>query len=145
MGDTEATSEFASASVRGLIESSGQYLLLKHEMSTGPIWGVPGGRAEIGEDPREAVAREVYEETRLEVDVGNPLEAFSYTWNGGDSGVVSVIFECERVGGTVDISANPDRNEPITGYRWLGPAAVARGSLPMEDALERVVLEHASE
>jgi ADP-ribose pyrophosphatase YjhB (NUDIX family) len=34
-------------------------------------WSVPGGRVERGEPVREAVAREVAEETGLAVDVGN--------------------------------------------------------------------------
>ncbi|MFP9191666.1 NUDIX domain-containing protein [Natronosalvus vescus] len=127
----------AQASVRGLIEDDGRYLVLKHDMPSGPIWGVPGGRATVGENPRAAVAREVFEETRLEVDVGDPLEAFSYTWAGGEKGVVSVIFECTCVGGDLDIEANTDSSEPITAARWLEPDAV--DDVPMEGALRRLI------
>lgn len=127
----------AQASVRGLIEDDGRYLVLKHDMPAGPIWGVPGGRATIGENPRAAVAREVFEETRLEVDVGDPLEAFSYTWGGGEKGVVSVIFDCTHVGGELDIEANTDPGEPITDARWLEPDAV--DEVAMEEPLRRLI------
>ncbi len=131
--------EHATASVRGLIEDDGATLLVKHEMPDGPVWGVPGGRARIGEDPRAAVAREVYEETRLEVSVGDPLEAFSYTWDGGNEGVVSVVFACERVDGTVDLSANADRGEPVTDYRWVEPGCAGWADLPVAPAVRELL------
>lgn len=36
-------------------------------------WAVPGGRAEAGETAREAAKREAWEETGLEVKIGNEL------------------------------------------------------------------------
>ncbi|MFC7232889.1 NUDIX domain-containing protein [Saliphagus sp. GCM10025308] len=132
----------ADASVRGLIADEGAYLLLKHDMPSGPIWGVPGGRARIGEDPRDALVREVYEETRLEVDVGDPLEAFAYTWADGEQGTVSVVFECAVVSGTVDIEANPNDEEPISEYVWLEPTAL--DEVPMESDLRRLLERYAN-
>jgi ADP-ribose pyrophosphatase YjhB (NUDIX family) len=52
----------AQASVRGLIEDDGRFLFVTHRTRCGSeAWTLPGGRARIGEDPREAVAREVFE------------------------------------------------------------------------------------
>ena len=37
-------------------------------------WSIPGGRQELGETAKQAVAREVYEETSLNIKVGNLID-----------------------------------------------------------------------
>ena len=129
----------AQASVRALIEDRGQFLFVEHRTRDGrSVWTLPGGRANVGEDPRTAVAREVREETTLEVRVNDPVEAYSFTWADGTRGVVATIFECELVSGAVDITTNPE-DEPIVGYDWVTPDEAS--SLPMVQALENVVNE----
>ncbi len=54
--------------VRGAVFDSSGALLLVREKSDGG-WSMPGGWCDILESPREAVAREVAEETNLSVDV----------------------------------------------------------------------------
>lgn len=63
--------ECAGAVVR---DATGRLLLVRrgHEPSRG-LWSLPGGRIEAGETPAEAAAREVREETGLEVEVGRLL------------------------------------------------------------------------
>ena len=133
-------SQFAHASLRGLIEFEGTYLFLKHEMPSGPIWGVPGGRAELGEDPRETVEREVLEETGLRVQAGDPLEAYAYTWAEGEEGTVSVVFDCDLLDepDAVDLEANPRPEEPITEYAWLEPAEIT--TVPVNGALRELIV-----
>jgi ADP-ribose pyrophosphatase YjhB (NUDIX family) len=52
-------------------DAAGRLLLIKrgHEPGTG-LWTLPGGRIEPGETDQEAVAREILEETGLEVACG---------------------------------------------------------------------------
>lgn len=133
----------AQASVRGLIEDDGRFLFVKHRTRRGSeAWTLPGGRARVGEDPREAVAREVFEETSLEIVAGDPIEVYSFTWDDETRGVVATIFECQLVSGTVDISNNPE-DEPITGYDWLTPAEAA--TLPMVHEIKDVVSESGTD
>lgn len=135
--------QHAQASLRGLIEDNGQYLLIKHQTKSGSeVWTLPGGRARIGEVPREAVAREIFEETTLEIVAGDPIEVYSFTWEDGTRGVVATIFECELVSGTVDIDKNPE-NEPIIGYDWVTSAQAA--TLPMVRELKNVVSESCTD
>jgi 8-oxo-dGTP pyrophosphatase MutT (NUDIX family) len=58
-------------SVKGVIIDDGSVLLLLNERDE---WDLPGGRPDPGEDHRAALAREVREETGLEVEVGTALE-----------------------------------------------------------------------
>ena len=49
-------------------DERGRVLLLRHVLRRGSGWGVPGGFIAAGEQPEEAVRREVREETGLELD-----------------------------------------------------------------------------
>ena len=48
-------------------DSRGRVLLLKHRFRPGSGWGLPGGFIEQGEQPEEALRRELREEIGLEV------------------------------------------------------------------------------
>jgi 8-oxo-dGTP diphosphatase len=49
-------------------DSRGRVLLLKHRFRPGSGWGLPGGFMEQGEQPEEALRRELREEIGLEVE-----------------------------------------------------------------------------
>ncbi|HJQ34123.1 MAG TPA: NUDIX hydrolase [Pyrinomonadaceae bacterium] len=49
-------------------DERGRVLLLRHVLRSGSGWGVPGGFVAAGEQPEEAVRREVQEETGLALD-----------------------------------------------------------------------------
>src|ERR1044072_5231387 len=49
-------------------DEGGRVLLLRHVLRKGSGWGIPGGFLEAGEQPEEAVRRELREETGLELE-----------------------------------------------------------------------------
>ncbi len=60
-----------------MIVDGGRALIVRR--ATEPLkgqWSIPGGMLELGEKLREGLAREVREETGLEVEVGDVLDVF---------------------------------------------------------------------
>jgi len=51
-----------------VLNDEGRILLLKHVFRPGSGWGIPGGFLEPGEQPEDAVRRELREETGLELE-----------------------------------------------------------------------------
>ncbi len=49
------------------------FLTKRHDDSS---WELPGGWAEVGEGPREALQREIEEETSLSIEAGPLIEVF---------------------------------------------------------------------
>ncbi|MGD8513229.1 MAG: NUDIX hydrolase [Deltaproteobacteria bacterium] len=63
--------------VGAIVMRNNKVLLVKRGRPPGEgLWAVPGGRVRLGETLKEAVEREVREETRLIVRAGNPVYAF---------------------------------------------------------------------
>jgi 8-oxo-dGTP diphosphatase len=91
----------------GAIVVEGNRVLLvcrAHEPLKGE-WSIPGGAVEVGETLEVAIAREVREETGLEVDVGPMIDVFDRIRFDPDGRAlyhyVLIDFVCKPVGGTL--------------------------------------------
>lgn len=113
--------------VGGVVISDGRALLIRRggEPLKGE-WSIPGGTLELGETLAEGVARELREETGLEVRVLELIEAFEriFPMSQGDS---HSSLETDHRGG----SANPlaDSGRPRYHFVILDYLCEARGGM----------------
>jgi 8-oxo-dGTP diphosphatase len=124
--------------VRGL-EDAEEILLsrLAPRVTTDELWTLPGGGLDHGEDPRDAVVREVWEETGLDVSIGDVARVYSAhlprVWREGrkvDAHALRIVYE-----GWVPLDSPPPRVVEEDGSTveaaWHRLADVASGRVPV--------------
>jgi ADP-ribose pyrophosphatase YjhB (NUDIX family) len=83
-----------------VLDNSGQILFLKHTYRKKYPWGLPGGWLKRGEQPMQALRREIREETGMDVEVIKPLIV-----SGDDQWPrVDLIFLCRVIDGAFSAS-----------------------------------------
>lgn len=103
--------------VSAVIVQENEVLLVKRgcEPNLG-LWSFPGGSIELGETAREALAREVLEETSLEIAVGSTVDVSDIIARSGNCIVfhyVIISFVAEVVSGT------PQAGSDAAEVRWV--------------------------
>jgi 8-oxo-dGTP diphosphatase len=96
--------ECAVIGVGGVTMSDGRVVLIRR--ANEPLkgeWSIPGGKLELGETIAEGVRRELREETGLEVEVGELIEAFERIFRDPDGRTryhyVILDYYCRARGG----------------------------------------------
>jgi 8-oxo-dGTP pyrophosphatase MutT (NUDIX family) len=109
----------------------GRGRLLLQQRSDGGQWGLPGGSVEVGESLREAVVREVREETGLRVAPGRLVGVYSEPRlqvvrypDGNVWHYINVCFECAVRGGRLTTC------DETLALDWVSPARLPRTLLP---------------
>jgi mutator protein MutT len=130
MNDRErprASSRYPTSPIVGVgavIVQDGQVVLIKrrYEPLAGQ-WSLPGGRLELGETLEAGVAREMLEETGLEIEAGPVIEVFDRILLDQERQVrfhyVLIDYLCRPLGGTV--RAGSDVDEAL----WVAPSDLA--------------------
>lgn len=78
-------------------------------------WELPGGVLELTEAPEAGVAREVWEETGIRVEV----DELTGVYKNRTRGIVALVFRCKPSGGAERTSSES------MAVDWLTPAEVA--------------------
>jgi mutator protein MutT len=99
-----------------VLDEAGRVLLIRRRFE--PLaghWSLPGGMLEVGETLESGVAREVEEETGLQVAVGPVIEVFDRIMRDAEQRVqfhfVLVDYLCRPIGGTLTAGSDVDAAE----------------------------------
>jgi ADP-ribose pyrophosphatase YjhB (NUDIX family) len=117
--------------VAAIIQDAAGKILLQRRSDNG-LWGLPGGSVEIGESVRDAIIREVREETGLTVDVVRLVGVYSdprlqivrYP-DGNVVHYISTLYACRILAGALQTC-----DETLELY-FFDPAHLPEGLMPM--------------
>ncbi len=110
--------------VAAVIEWQGQVLCMQrgdtpHDY-TAFHWEFPGGKIEPGETPRQALHRELLEEMKMEVEVGEYISTIDYDYP--DFHITLMFYRCTPVGPLGDDGYPSFTRLEHHDHRWLNPS-----------------------
>jgi len=122
---------------------------LAPRISSEELWTLPGGGLDHGEDPRDAVVREVHEETGLDCAVGETARVYSahapQAWRDGvrvDAHALRIVYD-----GWVPPDAPAPRVVEVDGSTveaaWIPVADVLDGTVPVVGMVVDALRDHA--
>jgi 8-oxo-dGTP pyrophosphatase MutT (NUDIX family) len=108
-------------SIKGVLAIDGRIPLLFNERQE---WELPGGRLEPGEQPEQALVREIAEELGLEVACGAILDSWRYDI-AGQGAVFIVTYGCRLLRPGTPIVSSEHKE-----LRLFAPAEIDRLRMP---------------
>ncbi|HTT62873.1 MAG TPA: (deoxy)nucleoside triphosphate pyrophosphohydrolase [Bryobacteraceae bacterium] len=111
--------------VAAVIARHGRILICRRtaEQAHALKWEFPGGKVEAGEDPPQALRRELQEELAVDARIGDEVEHYEFRYPGKNP--ILLIFYA-----VTELTGEP-RNCVFAEMRWVAP-----GELPRFDFLE---------
>ena len=141
--------------IKRVLVSAGLIRAPKHHSQAGKIlmtkrladahlansWEFPGGKIELGEDPVQALHRELMEELAIKVDHVQIYAVGQHTYHfesidKASKDVVLLVYDCQLMEGI-------PQKLGVADYAWLSPQEVCQ--LPLPPADEEVLARLASE
>lgn len=106
-----------------ITNNEGRVLLLHHRFRPGSGWGIPGGFVKRGEQPDEALRRELREEVGLEIEHLSLLKTRAFS----EARQVEIVFRCRARGEPEQLSFE------IKRLAWFDPHELPQ-ELPRDQA-----------
>jgi len=125
------------------VERNGEYLMVQEgKEHVKGSWNIPGGGVEHGEDPVEAVKREVKEETGLQVTEVEGLLGVVNSRSVRDGHPVMVhVFSCRVEEGQPE----PDFDQEIIDAEFRDPEKIEKDNLRNDILLKAVKMKEREE
>ena len=115
----------------GLIVEDGRILVTQRKKDSphGFLWEFPGGKVKEGEEPREALRRELMEELDVEAEVGMIFDAVFYSYP--EYPILLLVYRCQ---------IDKDSLKPLGchDFRWVHLKELEELPMPpADDAIRR--------
>ena len=117
----------------GIMTNQGEVLIAqrKEGSARGLLWEFPGGKLKDGEEPREALRRELREELGIEVEVGRIFEAVFHIYP--EHPILLLAYRCRiEKGHPQPLGCHEVRWVPI---KELAKLPMAKADVPIRDTL----------
>ncbi len=99
---------------KAIIEHEGKILLLRNHGRE--VWELPGGRLQVGEEPRAGLARELKEELHVDVVIGAPIDVGTFMLKKTGEPHFIVIYAATLTDASAQLVTPPEEIEEI---RWV--------------------------
>ncbi|MBI2607675.1 MAG: NUDIX domain-containing protein [Candidatus Doudnabacteria bacterium] len=121
--------------VKAFIVEDGKLLMIrrrKDDPHNANQWDLPGGRVDLGEDPRTGLVRETKAETNLDIKLLLPLDVQHFTRQDGQI-ITLLFFLCEKKSDSILLSHEHQE------YKWED---LSNFEIEVPDWLEPVLINY---
>jgi 8-oxo-dGTP diphosphatase len=124
----EPVKRFPVVVAAAVLIEKGRVLLTQRKKGThlAGAWEFPGGKVEPGEDPRDALVRELREEIGMDVSVGDPVEVTFHEYP--EKSVLLLFFAVKRRDGSPD-----PRPIDVAAVKWAAVDELDDAQFPAAD------------